>query len=247
MKIAFVQIQNFRKLKNCKIDFGDENTLFVGPNNSGKTSAMEALVKFLARKEFKFNDITLSNHNLINEIGNEWVKESSIQSKKIVNNWEQILPALDIWLDIEDNEMQYISDIIPNLNWEGKRVGVRLLFQPVDELKMYSEYLEIYNNSRSLELKNKKKEKSIQLWPIDLCDYISKKIGSLFTIKSYILDCKKIDYENSIPQELDCEMECIQKEPLKKIIKIDIIEAQRGFYDPDSNKMKVHQRGCLCN
>ena len=45
MKISFVQIQNFRKLKNCKINFGDQNTLFVGPNNSGKTSAMEALVK----------------------------------------------------------------------------------------------------------------------------------------------------------------------------------------------------------
>ena len=54
MKISFVEIQNFRKLKQCKIEFGKTNTLFVGPNNSGKTSAMEALEKFLGKKNFNF-------------------------------------------------------------------------------------------------------------------------------------------------------------------------------------------------
>lgn len=39
MKIAFVDIQNFRKLKQCRIDLSEETTLFVGANNSGKTSA----------------------------------------------------------------------------------------------------------------------------------------------------------------------------------------------------------------
>jgi len=66
MKISFVQIQNFRKLKNCKINFGDQNTLFVGPNNSGKTSAMEALVKMFNKSGINFNDITVSNHQSIN-------------------------------------------------------------------------------------------------------------------------------------------------------------------------------------
>ena len=47
MRIAFVDIRNFRKLKQCHIDFSNETTVFVGANNSGKTSAMDALGKFL--------------------------------------------------------------------------------------------------------------------------------------------------------------------------------------------------------
>lgn len=35
MKIDFIHIQNFRKLKDCRIDFSDKQTIFVGANNSG--------------------------------------------------------------------------------------------------------------------------------------------------------------------------------------------------------------------
>ena len=47
MKISCVDIQNYRKLKCCKISFSDYETIFVGANNSGKTSAMDALICFL--------------------------------------------------------------------------------------------------------------------------------------------------------------------------------------------------------
>ena len=43
MKISFIEIQNFRKLRATYIGFHPETTLFVGANNSGKTSAMLAL------------------------------------------------------------------------------------------------------------------------------------------------------------------------------------------------------------
>lgn len=36
MKTKYMEIQNFTRLKNCKIELGDKNTLFVGANNSGK-------------------------------------------------------------------------------------------------------------------------------------------------------------------------------------------------------------------
>ena len=75
MRIVSVYIQNFRKLYRCRIDFSKETTLFVGANNSGKTSAMDAMGKFLKEHSFVFNDFTLSNHTLINQIGNEWQKE----------------------------------------------------------------------------------------------------------------------------------------------------------------------------
>jgi predicted ATP-dependent endonuclease of OLD family len=48
MQIDFVEIQNFRKLKSIHVDLAKKTTLFVGANNSGKTSTMIALSRFLA-------------------------------------------------------------------------------------------------------------------------------------------------------------------------------------------------------
>lgn len=51
MKVTSIIIQNFRKLLECRIDISEGTTLFVGANNSGKTSAMDALAKFLANRK----------------------------------------------------------------------------------------------------------------------------------------------------------------------------------------------------
>ncbi len=75
MKIKFVGIQNFRKLKKCRIPFGDKETLFVGANNSGKTSAIDALINFLdtdKQKRFSVTDFTLSNWTALNEYAETW-------------------------------------------------------------------------------------------------------------------------------------------------------------------------------
>ncbi|WP_428198434.1 AAA family ATPase [Aliivibrio kagoshimensis] len=47
MKISVVDIQNLRKLKRCRVEFSKEQTLFVGANNSGKTSATDAFLTIL--------------------------------------------------------------------------------------------------------------------------------------------------------------------------------------------------------
>ncbi len=60
MKISFVDIQNFRKLKQCRVELSKEKTVFVGANNSGKTSAMDAMIVFLKNKD-KANMFALSN------------------------------------------------------------------------------------------------------------------------------------------------------------------------------------------
>lgn len=76
MEISFISIRNFRKLRDVKIDFSNDTTLFVGANNSGKTSAMDALRKFFLKGDgnnFIYNDFTVTNRNPINSIGHEWI------------------------------------------------------------------------------------------------------------------------------------------------------------------------------
>ncbi|MCT8355886.1 AAA family ATPase [Xanthomonas citri] len=47
MRIEFVEIGNFRKLLSTRVGLSSEKTVFVGANNSGKTSAITALRYFL--------------------------------------------------------------------------------------------------------------------------------------------------------------------------------------------------------
>ena len=90
MRIDFLHIQNFRKLKNCRIDISIKETLLVGANNSGKTSAMDALILFLTKnRSFDLKDFTLSNWSAINKIGEDWLKEKDLDKIDLtIKNWE---------------------------------------------------------------------------------------------------------------------------------------------------------------
>ncbi len=60
MKIKKVNLKNFRRLEDVEIDFGEKETVFVGPNNSGKTSATSAFKIFLKTLDFKIHDFSVS-------------------------------------------------------------------------------------------------------------------------------------------------------------------------------------------
>lgn len=108
MRIRSINIQNFRKLLQCQIDFSKKTTLFVGANNSGKTSAMDALGKFLADRSFTFNDVTISKHIDINNLGEKWVQENCNEPTDLVE-WESLVPKMDIWLDVSNSEIHYVA------------------------------------------------------------------------------------------------------------------------------------------
>ena len=80
MKVLRIDIKNFRRLKKCKIDLSGNTTLFVGANNSGKTSTMDALAKFMTERKFVFNDITISNRIFLNKMGETYIRTRIIRN-----------------------------------------------------------------------------------------------------------------------------------------------------------------------
>lgn len=114
MNIAFIEIANFRKLLAVRVDLSSNTTLLVGANNSGKTSALVALRKFLTPKgrPFEMNDITLCHHADINAVGQDWI--SARDSKSTISfmeeSWAKVLPALDLWLNVEEDEIHHVRD-----------------------------------------------------------------------------------------------------------------------------------------
>ena len=240
MLITSIMVQNFRKLYRCHIDFSNKTTLFVGANNSGKTSAMDALCKFLASRSFVFNDITVSNRKKINDIGNKWTDTECEQPIDLAE-WDSIVPKMDVWLEVANNEMHYVSALIPTLKWRGGRLGVRLALFPKDISKLFSDYKKIFSNARETENAAPKNNVSLSLFPKNLCEFLEEKMSSYFSLKAFILN-PAINVDDSKPEPTQFELECLTDNPPKGIIKVDIIDAQRGFSDPDSSNGDTNGR-----
>jgi predicted ATP-dependent endonuclease of OLD family len=237
MRIAHFEISNFRKLKSVRIDISEETTLFVGANNSGKTSAMLALRLFLISQDrtglkFHINDFTLSNWHQINEIGEAWEKSSQTASAPTcasIDEWIDILPALDIWLLAEDGEIHLLSKLIPTLDWSGGLIGVRLRFEPNNLEIFFKDFIRARNDVKKL-ITNQ--AKSPRLWPEDMKHFLERKLLSYFSLKTYALDPSKFiepENGNARPQTLIASIEPIEGSSLSDIIHVNEINAQRGF------------------
>lgn len=232
MKINSIHIQNFRKLQSCTIDFSEKETIFVGANNSGKTTAMDALMIFLKTKSFKTQDFTLCHWKNLNEVGENWIKLDELKEEdKSIKLLEPYLPILDLWIEVENAELHYVSHIIPTLDWKGGLLGIRLRFEPKDMDELIKEFITLYNKSNKL---SQEKGKDFKLWPKTFWDFCERKLNAHFTIKTYLLDPDKYDEK----QELLDNNIALDGDVLKGLIKIDIINAQRGFSDANSETVE---------
>lgn len=230
MKIKSFNIKNFRRLHNVKIDIADEKTIFVGANNSGKTSASYALKYFLSqdgRKQLKINDVTLINHAEINKIGQQWLdaaQDDNFSEETLSNTNQQftcLFPSLDILIDVSEDEIHHVIKIIPTLDWQAGILGIRLNYEPNDIDKLRLEFIEE---------RLKVQEKDIKLWPCDLIDFLSNRMSALFNINTYLLN---IDPENqSVRKQSDFT---VQGFSIHELIKFDFITAQREISD-DADK-----------
>ena len=237
MKIQSVHIRNFRKLKNCHIDFSENVTVFVGANNSGKTSAISAIVWFLKNNDkFTLKEFTATNWALIDRLGDQWLAKDPVDDTLLdPHQWDDIIPSLDIWIDVADGEQYKVNHLIPSLStWDGKKVGVRGQFVPKDVTKLYSAYKEAKGKVLALQATEEwEKASSPNLFPINLCDFLGKgsNLRDYFDVKYYIIDpaIEPAD-EDKVQPTPD---KALDKNPLEELIRVDTILASRDFSDPE--------------
>ena len=232
MKIISFKITNFRRLFDVQIDIANEKTIFVGANNSGKTSASHALKCFLSkdgRKQIKMNDITLINHKKINQIGEKWVKydKKEISDEDIQKSYQEFIsyfPSLDILIDVPKNEIHHVIKIIPSLDWQAGILGIRLCYEADSIEELRKAFVEKRLNAINAQ------DKKVTLWPSNLVDFLSNELNSFFTINTYLLD---IDNESKeVRKKSDF---IVQGFNIHDLIKFNFIPAQREVSD-DSDK-----------
>jgi len=249
MRIDFIELQNFRRLTSVRIDFAEKTTLFVGANNSGKTSAIQALKCFLLKRgTFALNDIPLQYWQKIDELGEAYVEG---EDRDYIEEWRDILPSLDVWLSVEKKELYRVIHLIPSLEWTPEdKIGVRLQLEPKtkegDKVKnnLQEDFVaaKITASDRLKKCRaqtdNDAKNADIacdkfSLWPKDLTSFLERNLNKYFTLHVYRLDPAKIEPPGNAvakPQNLAEKAEAIPW-PFQGLIQFDDIDAQRGFSD----------------
>jgi predicted ATP-dependent endonuclease of OLD family len=185
MKIAFVEIQNFRKLRACRVEIAEQETILVGANNSGKTSAMDALILFLKksrRKDFATTDFTLSNWSSINQFGAQWAAAKDEEEPDLtLDSWLPLLPAIDIWLKADEEDIHHVVHLLPTLDWTPEELlGVRLVLAPKNMEQLYKDFRIAYKSARNTESASSKEKTPLSLWPHSMSDFLDRELPKRF-------------------------------------------------------------------
>ena len=146
MKIKKVNIKNYRLLKDFELELEDNLSLIIGKNNTGKTSILTLLDKFLNKsdkKSFAIEDFNLDFRKELNKLITQQ-EPNNLEKKKI---------GIQLRLEIEYTEADDLSNInrlMMDLSPDNNRII--LGFDYVignDELnKMAETYLEFQENEK---------------------------------------------------------------------------------------------------
>ncbi|MBB5734409.1 putative ATP-dependent endonuclease of OLD family [Xanthomonas arboricola] len=245
MKIRHIEIANFRKLQAVRVDLTDDTTLLVGANNSGKSSAMLALRRFLVshKSPFRLLDFTLCHLPTIDAIGKEWEAAIAGSQPPVVDSWMAMVPMLDLWLSAENGELHFVKDLIPSFSWRSGLVGVRFRLEPKDIVALYNDFRSERERVHALEAEAAKDvdKAALTLWPKNLTDFLTRRLGVHFEMRWYRLDPARLVEPDTVtrealPQHLGPSTIPMQTNPLAGLIRVHEINAQRGFGEMDESE-----------
>jgi putative ATP-dependent endonuclease of the OLD family len=210
MKIQSIAIRNFRRLECVNISIEDEETVFVGPNNSGKTSATAIFRCFLGGKDFKIHDFSVTKIDNINAFGNDGNKDH--------------LPTieLDLWFSINPDSIAFgrAFTLLPKLSDEFDQVGVRLKYEAHDPVKMHADYAASYPEADD----GTRKRTLSQFLGTD------GNLRKYFEISYYSLDSTDNEISETFLEIKD------GKAMLQELVRIDFVDAQRNVDDDEGSR-----------
>jgi predicted ATP-dependent endonuclease of OLD family len=218
MRVTKIKIQNFRLLKNISVDLERNLSVIIGKNNTGKTSFLLCLEKFIgsaaARNTFTFEDL------------NSEVKDHLL---KIVEgntpNDNSIGIALKIFIEYDDeDDLENIGDkVIMDLDPNNKVVV--LAFEYKSTTDDIHKLIEDFNKINAKKIEEEKPQKS-------LFEYLKEQHNKYFSISRrslrFDLEAKEEDDKTFV----DLDLENIN---ISKIINFKWISARRNVSNKDTD------------
>ncbi|WP_243047285.1 ATP-dependent endonuclease [Dyella sp. RRB7] len=231
MHIHSYRLRNFRRLKDAHIELDGDISIFVGSNNSGKTSATQAIHAFMAAGKDRFNlyDFSSSCWKAFDDAGNFNLDDPIPEGFA--------LPSidLDLWFEVAAADLYLVIPLLPSTAWQGTKVGIRVSLAARDFVELIRTYQEA-KASGAQQIAELPQGSKYVPWPRSMTDYLEREFKSAFELRYFILDRTKFDQGfreigDYVPDELGGE-------PgggaiLKSLIQIDNLGAQRHLADPN--------------
>lgn len=228
MKLRKASIKNFRRLEDVEIDFEDSETIFVGPNNSGKTSATSIFRCFLSSREFKIHDFSIEK---ISEIDTYSPDDAEVSFPSI---------TLDLWFEFDPNHIAFgrAFSLLSSVSLETSEVGIRCIYQVENLTTLWADYTAVFptdadgNQSRSLSHflsldGNFKRYFFIQYASIERLEseVVAENVNDAEAVADPEVEAEKINATILKPSE--------GKRILRSLVRADFVDAQRNMNDDE--------------
>ncbi|GAB3787730.1 ATP-dependent endonuclease [Spirosoma horti] len=229
MKIAKVQVKNFRLLQDVTIRLHDQTTLVVGRNNSGKTSLTEVFCKFLENKgsHFKFEDFSIGSHPKYQEaydlyqiyLLSKQDQEAEEEQIRKEAEYKAALPAIRLDLHIEyqeEDDLTALSTFIMDLDPDRRDALVSFQYSVGEPEKLFSTFDRHKTNFNH-----------------SIVGFIKKNYGEFYSTRVWAIDSQNQDYSIEIEKFSD----------LNAVFLSGFIYAQRQLDDQYSDNYKKLSKG----
>ena len=237
MHLHSYRVRNYRRLRDVRIELASDISIFVGSNNSGKTSATQALHAFVSGSKDRFSlyDFSSACWKEFDDLGD--LPEEDADSP--------VLPSisLDLWFEVAASDLYLVIPLLPSTAWQGTQVGMRVELAPRNSVELLTKFRATRADAqeRAAALEQRENEKYVP-WPKSLTDYLKKELLNEYEFKYYVLDRAQFG-EAHEPLQEGYEPLPLDKNPggaaiLSSLIRVNNLDAQRHLADPAAGALR---------
>lgn len=226
MKIFKIQVENFRLLKFFSLDLEDELSLVIGKNNTGKTSILSVLDKFLNQSEktkFHFDDFNIDFKKELNDMimGEEPIIEEAYVEKGI---------KMKLFIQYTENcNLENVSRVMMDLDPDNNFIVLGFEY-----ILSFDKYIEIRNNWHDFTIHEAEKQADDKFYKQkSLYDFLCQKHADYFKLCRKTIEINKDTQVVNEANFIDLDKEMIS---VKDIVSFKYISARREVANKEVDK-----------
>ncbi|APE38129.1 hypothetical protein BOX37_08365 [Nocardia mangyaensis] len=147
--------------------------------------------------------------------------------------------CLDLWFDVDDDNIHRVVRLLPDLDWDGELIGLRMVYGAKDSSAMLTRYQIARAATCPPSNSNEDRATGYRPWPQTLTEYLEKRLTDEFEITYHALDERRCDGRRvPLPDYTPYFLGSRQSgagEIVSSLIKVDFLDAQRHLADSESS------------
>ncbi len=229
MQLHAYRLKNYRRLRDVLIELDSDISIFVGANNSGKTSAAQGLHALVSGNKSRFSlfDFSAPLWKEIDEIG-----------ERVLGEVDEMKPlpsiTLDLWFRVGAQDLVSAMPLLPSTDWAGSYVGMRVSFEPRKPFELVQNFRELRQKANAGAAESGVAGEDYKPWPQTLSKYLARQLAEGYEFRYYVLD--ELQFEDFV-EKPGYQPRLLSGDPsgtvlLKSLMRVDFLRAQRHLDDP---------------